>query len=144
MLEMHVEAGMRAGFWSVLRGRPTLGGGGQSEMAGGRRPALLSHSAIKPYQGSCLRVAALLDLTGGEGGSGAGPSQRRGHIDLTFPPGSGDELSDLVAKLDQVEREISRLSESRVESVRGLEARQNKLVRLKMVLSEFFVVLGYG
>ncbi|KAK7277695.1 hypothetical protein RJT34_22710 [Clitoria ternatea] len=76
------------------------------------------------------------DPTGGEGGSGAGPSQRRGHIDLTLPPGSGDELSDLVAKLDQVERGISRLSESRVESTRGLEARQDELARLKMVLSE--------
>ncbi|XP_019433151.1 PREDICTED: uncharacterized protein LOC109340042 [Lupinus angustifolius] len=74
------------------------------------------------------------DPARGEGGSGAGPSQRRGHIDLNLPPGSGDELSDLVAELDQVEREIRRLSESRIESTEGLEARQTKLARLKTVL----------
>ncbi|CAL0309403.1 unnamed protein product [Lupinus luteus] len=49
-------------------------------------------------------------------------------------PGSGDELSDFVAELDQVEREIRRLSESRIESTEGLEARQTKLARIKMVL----------
>ena len=76
------------------------------------------------------------DPAGGEGGSGAGPSQRRGHLDLNLPPGSGDELSDLVAELDQVEREIRRLSESRIESTEGLEARQERLARLKTVLAE--------
>ena len=74
--------------------------------------------------------------SGGEGGSGAGPSQRRGHIDLTLPPGSGDELSDLVAELDQAEREIRRLSESRIESTEDLEARQQILARLKTFLDE--------
>ncbi|KAJ1418290.1 hypothetical protein SESBI_16039 [Sesbania bispinosa] len=72
------------------------------------------------------------DPAGGEGGSGAGSSQRP--VDLNLPPGSGDELSDLVAELDQVEREIRRLSESRIES--GLEATQERLARLKTVLDE--------
>lgn len=74
--------------------------------------------------------------SGGEGGSGAGPSQRPGHIDLTLPPGSGDELSDLVAELDQAEREIRRLSESRIESTEDQEARQQILARLKTFLDE--------
>ncbi|KAF1856598.1 hypothetical protein Lal_00038464 [Lupinus albus] len=67
----------------------------------------------------------------------AGPVPRSaGGISIsTFPKtNSGDELSDLVAELDQVEREIRRLSESRIESTEGLEARQTKLARLKTVL----------
>lgn len=70
---------------------------------------------------------------GGEGGSGAGSSQRPVHLDLNLPTGSRDELSDLVAELDQVEREIRHLSESPTE---GLEARQEKLARLNTVLDE--------
>ncbi|KAI4297932.1 hypothetical protein L6164_037786 [Bauhinia variegata] len=73
----------------------------------------------------------MMDPAGGEGGSGAGPSQRRGHIDdLNLPPGSRDELSDLVAELDQVEGEINRLSKS------SEEDRDIKLGRLKTVLRE--------
>ncbi|KAJ1387615.1 hypothetical protein SESBI_39805 [Sesbania bispinosa] len=62
------------------------------------------------------------------------PHQPSRPVDLNLPPGSGDELSDLVAELDQVEGEIHRLSESRIES--GLEARQERLARLKTVLDE--------
>ncbi|KAK7298163.1 hypothetical protein VNO77_47069 [Canavalia gladiata] len=73
---------------------------------------------------------------GGGDGSGAGSSQRPVHLDLNLPPGGRDELSDLVAELDQVEREIRRWSESRIESTEGLEARQERLARLKTVLDE--------
>ncbi|KAK7370566.1 hypothetical protein VNO78_37468 [Psophocarpus tetragonolobus] len=45
--------------------------------------------------------------------------------DLNLPPGSRDELSDLVAELDQVEREIRHLSLSPTE---GREARQERLL----------------
>ncbi|KAF1855339.1 hypothetical protein Lal_00002102 [Lupinus albus] len=49
---------------------------------------------------------------------------------------STDELSDLVAKLDQVEREIRHLSESRIESPEEGEARQFSLSGLHTVLDE--------
>ncbi|OIW15633.1 hypothetical protein TanjilG_08209 [Lupinus angustifolius] len=70
------------------------------------------------------------DPARGEGGSGAGSSQRP-VLDLNLPPGGRDELSDLVAKLDQVEREIRHLSESRIESPEEGEARQFSLSGLK-------------
>ena len=72
------------------------------------------------------------DPAGGEGGAG---SSRR-PVDLNLPPGSGDELSDLVAELDQVEQEIRRLSEERIESGIQIQARQERLARLKTGLSE--------
>ena len=52
--------------------------------------------------------------------------------DLNLPPGSRDELSDLVAELDQVEGEIN-LSLSPTE---GREARRERFERLQMVLDE--------
>ncbi|CAL0314970.1 unnamed protein product [Lupinus luteus] len=75
------------------------------------------------------------DPARGEGGSGAGSSQRP-VLDLNLPPGGRDELSDLVAKLDQVEREIRHLSESRIESPEEGEARQFSLSGLHTVLDE--------
>ena len=78
---------------------------------------------------------------GGEGGSGAGSSQRPG-FDLNLPPGGGDKVSDLVAKLEQVENELSHLRESPIESPDGLEAKQRELARLKTVLDEIKNLLG--
>ena len=60
--------------------------------------------------------------------------------DLNLPPGSRDELSDLVAELDQVEREIN-LSLSPAE---GREARQERFERLQMVLDEVDRRLGHA
>lgn len=71
---------------------------------------------------------------GGEGGSGSGSSNRPVHIDLNLPPGSGDELSDLVAELDQVDRQIRHLSETPVQSAEGLEANQKLFEHLQRVL----------
>ncbi|KAK7231134.1 hypothetical protein RIF29_43634 [Crotalaria pallida] len=77
---------------------------------------------------------------GGEGGSGAGSSQRPG-FDLNLPPGGRDKVGELVAKLDQVEREISHLSESQIESPEEGEARQLRLSGLKTVLDEILNLL---
>jgi len=63
------------------------------------------------------------DPTVGEGGSGAGSSRRPVDLDLNLPPGSRDELSDLVAELDQVESEIHRLTESHAGSREEKEER---------------------
>ncbi|KAJ1396342.1 hypothetical protein SESBI_32649 [Sesbania bispinosa] len=55
-------------------------------------------------------------------------------MDMNLLSGSGHELSDLVAQLDQVEGEIRRLSESRIKS--ELEVKQERLARLKTILDE--------
>lgn len=80
-------------------------------------------------------LSMMMAPPGGEGYSGAGSSQRP-VLDLNLPPGGRDELSDLVAKLDQVEREIRHLSESRIESPEEGEARQLSLSGLHTVLDE--------
>lgn len=71
---------------------------------------------------------------GGEGGSSAGSSNRPVHLDLNLPPGSRDELYDLVAELDQVDREIRHLSETPVQSAGGIESNQKRLEHLNTVL----------
>ncbi|CAJ1937609.1 unnamed protein product [Sphenostylis stenocarpa] len=90
--------------------------------------ALLSAAAAAEFNISMMAPA---------GGSGDGSSNRPVHVDLNLPPGAWDELSDLVAELEQVEsqveREIRHLAESPTE---GKEARQERFQRLKTVLDE--------
>ena len=91
---------------------------------------------------------------GGEGGSGAGASQRPVHLDLNLPPGGRDELSAVIDDLAEAERkiqqaeteiqqiqealqEIEGLNESRVEGLQAnLEALERELARLRTCLSE--------
>jgi hypothetical protein len=70
----------------------------------------------------------------GEGGSSAGSSNRPVHIDLNLPPGSRDEIDDLVAELEKIEKTVSQLSETPVQSAGGLEATQKQVEHLKTVL----------
>ncbi|OIW00819.1 hypothetical protein TanjilG_25937 [Lupinus angustifolius] len=75
------------------------------------------------------------DLAREEGGSDIGFSQRP-VLNLNLPPSGRDKLSDLIAKLDQVEREIHHLSECRIESPEEGEACQFSLLGLHTVLDK--------
>ncbi|WJX09265.1 hypothetical protein P8452_00116 [Trifolium repens] len=69
----------------------------------------------------------------GEGGSSDGSSNPPVHIDLNLPS-FRDEIYDLVAELEKVEKKVSHLSETLVQSVEGLEANQKQVEHLKTVL----------
>jgi hypothetical protein len=84
--------------------------------------------------GCCDDAFNMVSPAVGEGGSSAGSSNRPVHIDLNLPPGSRDELYDLVAELDQVDREIRHLSETPVQSAGGIESKQKRLEHLNTVL----------
>jgi hypothetical protein len=43
---------------------------------------------------------------------------------ISTSPGFKDEIYDLLAELEKVEKKVSQLSETSVQSIRGLEANQ--------------------
>ena len=100
--------------------------------------------AILATEGTPSMGNNMMAPAGGEGGSGAGSSQRPVHLDLTLPPGGRDELSAVMDDLAEAESgiqqallEIERLNESKGEVLQAnLEARERELARLRTFLSE--------
>jgi hypothetical protein len=54
---------------------------------------------------------------------------------ISTSPGSKDEIYDLLAELEKVEKKVSQLSETSVQSIRGLEANQKQVEHHLVVLS---------